>query len=339
MILSLLLFAAGTEADAPRPGPIKTFGDWAVACDNVHACEMTSLIPTQEMVDGTDSGGYFSIVRAAGPDGGFAFKISSNGNHDGETAIRIDGKVVGGGTIVRDSLTLTGARAAAIVAALANGNRLSLTDTAGTEIAHASLAGSSAALRLIDADQGRAGGVTAAVAKGSKPAGAVPPALPLPRIPSLPASGKAAVITPALLKQLVDLSGCDTEDNQISDPIKGDALAGGKTLVLMPCGSGAYNFSTVAVIISGGKPMLARFDFQPGGVEAMGTSTLVNAAWDAKAARLQSYAKQRGIGDCGASEDYAWDGAMFRLVEARRMDECQGSSNWLAIWRATPVRP
>ncbi|QNQ08939.1 DUF1176 domain-containing protein [Sphingomonas alpina] len=339
MILSLLLFAAGADPAAPRPGPIKTFGDWAVACDNVHACEMTSLIPTQEMVDGTDSGGYFSIARAAGPDSGFVVEISSNGHHDEETAIRIDGKAIASGTITKDSLSLTGARATAIVAALANGKRLSLTNAAGTEFAHASLAGSSAALRFIDADQGRAGGVTAAVAKGGKPANAVPAALPLPRVRSLPASGKAAAITPTLLKQMVDLSGCDTEDSQVSDPIKGDALAEGKTLVLMPCGSGAYNFSTVAVIVSGGKPGLARFDFQPGGVEAMGTSTLINAAWDAKTARLQSYAKQRGIGDCGASEDYAWDGSMFRLVEARRMDECQGSSNWLAVWRATPVRP
>ncbi|MGH6612804.1 DUF1176 domain-containing protein [Sphingomonas sp.] len=339
MILSLLLFAAGAEPAAPRPGSIKTFGDWAVACDNVHACEMTSLIPTQEMVDGTDSGGYFSIARAAGPDGGFVFDISTNGNHDGAATIRIDGRAIAGGTIAKDSLTLTGAKVAAIVAALANGKRLSLTNAAGTEFAHASLAGSSAALRFIDADQGRAGGVTATVAKGSKPANAVPAALPLPRIRSLPASGKAAAITPALLKQMVDLSGCDAEDTQVSDPIKGDALAGGKTLVLMPCGSGAYNFSTVAVIVSGGKPALARFDFQPGGIEAMGTSTLINAAWDAKTARLQSYGKQRGIGDCGTSEDYAWDGEMFRLIEARRMDECQGSVNWLAVWRATPVRP
>ncbi|MES2058484.1 MAG: DUF1176 domain-containing protein [Pseudomonadota bacterium] len=339
MILSLLLFAAAAGPASPRPGPIKTFGDWAVACDNVHACEMTSLIPTQEMADGSDSGGYFSIARAAGQDGGFMFEISSNGGHDGAASIRIDGKVVAGGTIVRDSLTLTGARAMAIVAALANGKRLSLTDAAGTEIAHASLAGSAAALRFIDADQGRAGGVTAAVAKGGKPASAVPAALPPPRIPSLPASGKAATITPALLKRMVDLSGCDTEDTQVSDPIRGDALAGGKTLVLLPCGSGAYNFSTVALIVSGSKPVLARFDFPPGGTEAGGTPTLVNAGWDVTAARLQSYSKGRGLGDCGTSEAYVWDGTLFRLIEARRMDECQGSVNWLAVWRATPARP
>jgi hypothetical protein len=234
---------------------------------------------------------------------------------------------------------LTGAKAAAVVAALANGKALSLTDAAGATIAHVSLAGSSAALRFIDAEQGRAGGVTAAVAKGARAAGTVPIALALPRVPSLPASGKAAAVTPALIKQMVGLSGCETEDTQVSDPIKGDALAGGKTLVLLPCGSGAYNFSSVAFIVSGGKPVLARFDFPPGGTEAGGTPTLVNAGWDATTARLQSYSKGRGLGDCGSSETYAWDGAAFRLIEARRMDECQGSINWLAVWRAMPAKP
>ena len=83
--------------------------------------------------------------------------------------------------------------------------------------------------------------------------------------------------------------------------------------------------------------MVARFESLPGESAAEGIATLTNAGWDAKTAVLSSYDKGRGIGDCGAAQDYVWDGTMFRLVAARAMDECRGSVNWLTVWRAAPV--
>jgi len=84
--------------------------------------------------------------------------------------------------------------------------------------------------------------------------------------------------------------------------------------------------------------VIAKFDYAPGETEASGgTAMLVNAGWDAKTGQLSSYDKGRGLGDCGTSKEYVWDGAMFRLVEARAMPDCRGSVNWLAIWRAAPV--
>ena len=339
MIGSLLLFAAA-EAAVPRPalGPIKTFGDWVVACDNVQVCEMTSLIAENDAGDGGDSGASFSVARAAGPDGGFFFELSSNGGIDGPVSVRIDGKRIADGTVEKDGMTLSGDAADRIVAAMANGKRLTLNRKAGKEVAHASLSGSAAALRFIDAEQRRAGTVTAAVAKGTKPASAVPPVAPLPKVPSVAPSGAAAKVTPALIKTMRSLSGCDTEDGQSSDPITGNAIGGGKTLVLLPCGAGAYNFSTVPFVVTAGKPAIARFDSPPGWTVAEGTPNLVNADWDTKLGRLGSYNKARGLGDCGSSETYVWDGTMFRLIEATQMGECRGSINWLTIWRATPVR-
>ena len=41
LILAMLALAQA----APQQGPMKTFGDWVVACDNVKRCEMTSLQP------------------------------------------------------------------------------------------------------------------------------------------------------------------------------------------------------------------------------------------------------------------------------------------------------
>ena len=336
-MLTLFLLAAA-DAAVPKPGPIKTFGDWVVACDNVRACEMTSLIAENETADGSDSGASFSIARAAGPTGGFVFDVSGNGNVAGAASVRVDGKAIADAIVAKDMMTLAGDAAARIVAAMANGKRLTLTDKAGKELAHASLAGSSASLHLIDAEQGRAGTVTAAVARGPKPAGAVPAPPLLPRVRYLAPSGVAAPVTPVLRKAMIAASGCDTEDVNTSDPVTGHALGGGKTLVLLPCGAGAYNFSSVPFIVTGGKATLARFDSPSGWTnETDDKPMLVNADWDAKTARLQSYAKARGLGDCGSAETYVWDGTMFRLVEATQMGECRGSVNWLTIWRATPV--
>jgi hypothetical protein len=208
------------------------------------------------------------------------------------------------------------------------------------DVALASLKGSSAALRFIDAQQGRAGTVTAAVAKGAKPAGAVPAAPAIPRVASVRPAGTAAAFTPAMRRALDKSSECGSAyEGGTGDPPAAEthALGGGQTLVLLPCGNGAYNYSTRPyILVPGGKPVAARFDSPPGMVPEGGPE-LVNARFDAKTGRLDSYSKARGLGDCGSAETYVWDGAVFRLVEARAMPECRGSVNWLTIWRAEAV--
>ena len=64
---------------------------------------------------------------------------------------------------------------------------------------------------------------------------------------------------------------------------------------------------------------------------------LVNASWDAKTGQLMSYAKGRGLGDCGSSQSYVWDGSTFRLIEMRMMNQCRGAWDWIPLWRARPV--
>ena len=107
--------------------------------------------------------------------------------------------------------------------------------------------------------------------------------------------------------------------------------------MLIPCGAGAYNYSSVPYVVTGGKAVLAAFDAVPGWGGEGGPPMLVNAGFDAKTGELGSYAKGRGIGDCGSAETYVWDGTRFRLTEARAMGECRGSINWLTVWRAKAV--
>ncbi len=333
--LPLLLMIAD-----PVPGPLKSFGDWAVACDNLHRCEMTSLVPG----DGVEAeAGYdeisFSVVREAGPAGGFSVEVQMPETEDGsEVSIRIDANIITGKIPKNGLIGFTGAQAATIVAAMVKGKEMHITDMADSLIGRVSLSGSSAALRFIDADQGRAGTVTAAVARGTKPASAVPAAVAAPVVRFVRPSGTPAKITPALRKAMEDPTECAEVyaggEGELP-AVEAVALGGGKTLALLPCGSGAYNFSTVPFIITAGKPVLAQFDYPPGMTMAEdGEPTLVNADWDARTGRLSSYSKGRGVGDCGAAEEYVWDGARFRLVEARAMGECRGSMNWLTVYRA-----
>lgn len=346
-MLTIALLALA-QATAPQPalkqGPIKSFGAWVVACDNTRRCEMTSIWPDDNQ---PEEGSVYdqisvSIDRAAGPAGGFTVEIQLPGN-SGRGPVQVS---TAEGLSIRavpknDLLRFTGAQAAQIVAAMVDGTDLRV----GSEVdvtGMASLKGSSAALRFIDAEQGRAGTVTAVVAKGAKPAGVVPAPSALPKVGFVRPAGAAAVFTPAMRKALDKSSECGLVYEGGTGPwpaAEAHALGGGKTLVLLPCGSGAYNFSTEPYILAAGaKPVLAKFDSPPGISEAQdGRPTLVNASFDAKTGRLESYNKGRGIGDCGSAEAYVWDGAMFRLVEARSMPECRGSVDWLTTWRAEPV--
>lgn len=325
----LILAALALAQTAPQQGPMKTFGDWVVACDNVKHCEMTSLLP--EGGDWSEHGWQLAVARAAGTDGGWTVELMGDDAPKGVT-LAVEGQ---GAAQTWRGEQFSGADAAKLVAALANGKRVVIRDGAGTPLGRVSLSGSSASLRFIDSEQGRAGTVSATVAKGAKPASIVPAAPALPMITSVRPVGTPAVLSPALLDQLWTQSDCAGNYDDDSRPdVEGHALGGGATLVLVPCGAGAYNFSSIPYVVKAGRAQIAAFDSTPGWGGDDGPTMLVNAGFDAKTGELGSYAKGRGIGDCGSAETYVWDGVRFRLTEARAMGECRGSINWLTLWRA-----
>lgn len=328
MLMLALLLAAQPGQD----GPEKLYGDWVVACDNLHGCEMTSLQPADQPVPEDDSAwdASMSVRRDAGPAGGFTVEIWAGATLSGKVKLTVDDVAIASIMAKGERVTFTGTDAARIAAAMPNGKALALVGGDGKAAARVSLAGSSASLRHIDADQGRAGTVTAAVAKGTKPAGAVPAAKAAEKIAALRPSGTAASVSKAMRVSLEKQSECDgLYDGAESVPdVETYALGRGKTLALLPCGAGAYNYSTVAFVLAGGKAVRAVFDDGNDGM-------LVNAGFDK--GTLSTYNKGRGVGDCGESQAYVWDGTRFRLTEARSMRECRGSTNWLATYRATPV--
>jgi hypothetical protein len=183
-------------------------------------------------------------------------------------------------------------------------------------------------LRHIDAEQGRADGVTALVARGKKPAASVPAAPPLPRIPALrPPLGSTKVLSASALRSLPGLQGC-----------RPGRLAAGyhrldsKTvLAMIPCTMGASNTQHLAFTVRDGKPIAASFDRPPAGQEAAAVVAITNYEWSN--GELVSSVRNN-TGDCGASHIWVWDGERFRMTLTNELGACWRGGVWLTSYRA-----
>lgn len=329
LLASSATLSAAPVADSrarPKPGVLKTFGDWAVGCDNAATCTMASLSP--------EAGDFqtftLRLTRQPGPAGGLTIAIDA----------AQDDKVIARAAVIgTQRFALSPIRdTAALATAMAGGAAIDVRDAGGLAIGRLSLTGAAAALRYIDAVQGRAGGVTAIVARGARPAGTVPAAPVPPVIVAPPTRGTAARPTSAQIRVMRKAGQCDIAmlPADMAGP-ETAALGDGRTLVLLPCSTGAYNLSSAVFVLDQGKIAPARFDAPSGFAEAgAGVRSVVNGGWDA--GTLSSYAKGRGIGDCGTAQRFVWDGRAFRLSEEARMEECRGNPDFIPVWRATVVR-
>jgi hypothetical protein len=323
--------ATAPENVPPKPGALKTFKDWAVGCDNMLTCTMASL--------GPEVGDFpvitLALARDAGPSGGWQVAVQVNETGDKPPAPIAAIAVDNGQTVMVHKDAVSGAAAATLIAAVANGNAITLRDASGATVETISLAGASAALRYIDAMQGRADTVTAVVAKGIKPASNVPAAPATPMIAAITPSGNAASLTKAQIESLRKAASCD--DAAGDDSAEYAALGGGKTLLMMSCSAGAYNVTSNLYIIANGAAMPAKVDAQSGfGADDSDIAGVVNGNFDQGV--LTSYAKGRGLGDCGSSQEFVWDGDRFRLSQQADMGECRGNPNYITTWHAKVTR-
>ncbi|MGW8201979.1 DUF1176 domain-containing protein [Sphingomonas bisphenolicum] len=330
--------APATQARAlpPKPAALETYKDWTIGCDNRNRCETVSLLP-----DGgawPDSPVMVGVVREAGPDAAAEVWVSRDTNSGGEISIHVDGRRVASAMSRDGDATIRGPQAAALAIAMARGSALELR-MGNRLLGKPSLAGSGAALRYMDARQGRAGTSTALVATGPLGPLAVraAPAAPVIKRAPLPAATAPAALWREELTALGKFTRC-ADEMKGAEPPQLYRLSRTETLILVPCGSGAYNFTSVPVIATGDAGRrafrLASFDLKPGWSEEEARPMLVNVGWTADKLRLDSFAKGRGIGDCGGSEAYVWDGTRFRLIEATSMGECRGAWHWIRTWSA-----
>jgi hypothetical protein len=333
-MMLVLLLALAAPGDAP--GAERQFGDWAVTCDNVKRCEAVAI---SDVPDGDARPGDAQIVREPGPGGAITIDFWPSRSSDGIIYILIDGRQVGSGFIRRDSVQLTGAAAEGLARAMASGTRLTLRAGRRT-LAGYSLKGSSATLRYIDSEQGRAGTVTALVARGTRAAATVPAARPLPRIAAIrPPKGRPATLAAPALRALAGQGDCEGYD-RLPDHMKPgfhrlDAKA---TLVMVPCGAGPRHSWHLAFVLRGGQALPAKFDWPPSDEKgvALGDgrrpTAIGNYAWGE--GELASEPMPFYPGACGVSQSWAWDGERFRLTLVNRLGVCMRWGGWMSAYRA-----
>ena len=334
MILPLL--AAAAAAALPRPAELKTFQDWTVGCDNGAACHAVALIPEHWPEDGLT----MSVRR--GPEAGalpvLAIELGADSN---AASVSADGKRLPVRLVGAEGQTrIAAADTAAMIAALRSADRLQVHSGDGKPLGTVSLKGASAALLYMDEKQRRTGTTTALVRPGTRPSARLaPPPLPVVTAPPV-SSARPLALGAAGLAGLRRKHGCTIDEVGGPDEAESVALGPSETLLLLACGSGAYNVSHVPFVLRRGHggAQLAEFDVKPGWWAEEGKPMLINAGWDSERGLLTSFSKGRGLGDCGTSADYAWDGRAFRLVEQAEMDECRGSRDYITTWRARVVR-
>ncbi|RXD04926.1 DUF1176 domain-containing protein [Sphingomonas sp. UV9] len=327
-----------TDSNAPpKPGATKTFTDWTVGCDNGLRCTLGSLLPEASMGQDTIT---LNLTREPGPvaNGGGKISLAIETRNDQAATKRppasfaVDGKPIA----LRDG--------GALAAAIANAQSLKILDAKGGTLSTLSLKGAAAALRYIDAQQGRAGSTDAIVAKGPAASRAPTPALPV--IAAVAPSGAAARLTAAQIATMRKRGSCDLGNSpsgaapEMFAP-EIHALGGGKSLAILPCSTGAYNLIGILFIIDGAKIVPAQTD-APSGFEETGADpgtrvkSVVNGTFENGV--LTSYAKGRGLGDCGVMQSFVWDGTRLRLSEQSEMGECRGNIDYVTTWRTTVVR-
>lgn len=329
------LVAAAPQPDAdtgttPQPSKPQTFRDWTAACDNGLACRAVALAPADEVQPAV----MLALDRAAGPDAAPTLHFTIDGERPTPLTVAIDGKLLAkGGTAGKDgAVTFAGAEAMRIASALGAGRQLTVADGAGKPLGTASLSGGAAALRWIDAQQHRDGTTGALVARGAKPDTAPAPALPVIR--AAPLRGEAALLDPARVAAMKQEAGCEDQRDLGSPQAKS---LGNGTLVLLPCSSGAYNLMMAVFVVRDGKHVPAQFD-APSGMSAddSAVKNVVDGSFDTGV--LTSFARGRGLGDCGIKQEFVWDGTRFRLSRQEELDECRGSKDYLPTWQARVVR-
>jgi len=331
--LLLLLFAAPILA-APVPVQ-KEFRDWVVTCDNLRSC----------IAEGADKDNATLIVRfsrEAGPHGVAAMAIY--GSETGK--LSLDGKALhltekdwhSDGTDVDTSFeTDSEGEIHTLIDALRNGHTL----TSGE--ATTSLDGLSAALLLIDDVQGRIDTDTAWIRRGDKLPDAVPEAPLAPVVVAHPYRGPAltktqsAAVTAAALAQSKqnDNADCDIDSSSDVPNTQAERLDEHDALVMVECYRGAYQSGYRIFRVPVAQPAKARMIVLPSIPGRDAEDILTDAEFDPAKGSLSHMAKGRGIGDCGESAQWLFDGKDFVLAAMTSEPRCPGILlDFPVLWRS-----
>jgi len=320
----------------PVLGRIQLFEDWAVGCDNRLNCEAVALVP-----DGADQPSYSVLVtlrRAGGAGGEAVVRLLGAEELRGRIELIADNRRLARIRAAHDMVEIAGSAALEVMRALASNYVFELRE-GKTVLDTPSLRGLPAALRHMDEVQGRVGSAGALVATGEAPADQARAVPPVPAVAGVaPVADEPLGFTAEEQAAARRLAVCDGLHDS-AYPLETHRLDARHALVLLPCDAGEYNVSAVPLVATGAagdwRFDIARFDHVPGASgDPEAPPLIVNARWNPLRAELSSFAKGRALGDCGTAETYTWDGAQFRLIEARSMPVCRGAWEWPVLYSA-----
>lgn len=336
----------GLLALAAAGGPARAAGqnffehkDWSATCDVDATCRASAEgqgIGSGETLSfeimREPKAGVLPVLRgyAPRPIAADASVILSVDDHDPLTAREGVALTIGP---QRFGFAVAGERVmSAVLEPMIRGRALTLTlaDTKGRADFRVSLSGLTAALRWIDARQGRAGRRDALVATGSEPAQDAPAPRLIEDRNEIP--GPVA----ALWRRDGICSDIPDETFKLLQPFAAD-MGEGQRLWVLPCGGpGAYN-ALYALYAQSEDGTARQLQFaMPGESGWIVGDTLYNLTWDHGERTIEYFYKGRGLGDCGAFGRYRWTGWTFELVEARAKDDCDGNAipldQWPRMW-------
>ncbi len=339
--LPLLLLVADAHAQG-----YKAVKDWIGGCDNTRHCTAIGLAPE-------DAENYALLHFERGPaadDGVRSIRVRvdheiSRENFwvlqadDAELLQFNDRHLVaaesGPGI---DILIEDGKELEALMGAMRSADSLTLVGDGGP-VGSISLAGASAIMLWIDEQQGRLGTTTALVRRGDKSPQGVARVAPLSRLRSLavePLGPEDAVAVGASVR--ADLPGDTCEPLDPDTSMRDEAwTTDDRTLVKLICYRGAYNFGSSWFLVDSKAATPLTFPI-PAGDRGTGidtTTDLVNAELAANGS-LSSFSKGRGIGDCGSTGQWRWNGQAFQLARYALMGDCRGVTPdlWPVLWRS-----
>lgn len=326
----------------------RTFGDWTAVCDNGADCSTYSGVK--------DFGsGWIMISMPAGPDARPRARIGEWGSTRGPLSLAIDGRRIPAVSpskaadeedgVLSDQ---SGPDARAFIDRLAQGQGLTVEAPDPDAGGSISLQGLAAALLWIDERQGRLDTTTALIRKGPRPSSAVPAGPDLPVVRPAQAVSQAdlptAPVLPASLEALAAVKTCraDMDWGNGAQPRRDDRVARLSSDTLLwsvLCFQGAYNTGHRFFLsgLDGRNPVavLLRSSAAPEGPDE-DAYVLINAAYDPETRTISSFAKGRGLGDCGGAYSWTWTGRGFDLTDERFMDKCAGmpADLWPTRWRS-----
>jgi hypothetical protein len=344
-LVALGAFGGLPGGGAALAGPSKQIRDWAVYCSDVMSCQLAPVIDSATDI--------YSIgfERAASANSPIEFSLSASGMPDADSDVVFEVP----GVLERIAIDAQSGEerdgiwrssdpriASELIPALKAGDRLIVSlESGGKAIRQEiSLSGSSAAMLAMDEYQDRVDKTDALVAVGSKPAtGLKTRARELKSRADLPAS--VAAVWAAHPNQCAE--GFEDQDliasfGGVSIALESEYDDKGE-IFLIPCGGpGAYNLPNIAIVhdLADDSARVAPFPTMSDRGPTV-TDTITNASWDEQSGQVSQFAKGRGLGDCGTSSIWEWQGGgsygNFVLIEERSKGECDGVyDDWPLTW-------